>query len=200
MYSQLIKSSNGWGATIIDGLDTMIIMGLKDEYNEALDYIKNDLHFNTSIGNAKGFETSIRYLGGLISAYDLAGDPILLDKAKEVMKDTLLPLFSSPSGAPYTYMDVNRYVHEESRCKVIEQVLNARFLSHIMQIAKHLKRPTRSILQNLALTRLNSLVYHKSPKTTHTPNLPINWLKMPLAILVLCRDCIRLIGISAATQ
>ncbi|KAI7887171.1 seven-hairpin glycosidase [Lichtheimia hyalospora FSU 10163] len=85
----------------------MIIMGLKDEYNDALDFVKNDLYFNTSIGNAKGFETGIRYLGGLLSAYDLAGDSILLDKAKEVMEDVLLPLFSSPSGAPYTFMDVN---------------------------------------------------------------------------------------------
>ena len=86
----------------------MIIMGLKDEYKEALNFVQNDLYFNTSIGNAKGFETGIRYLGGLISAYDLAGDSILLDKAKEVMEDVLLPLFSSPSGAPYTFMDVNR--------------------------------------------------------------------------------------------
>lgn len=107
----------------------MIIMGLKDEYNEALDFVKNRLHFNSSIGDAKGFETGIRYLGGLISAYDLAGDSILLEKAKEVMEDVLLPLFASPSGAPYTYMNVNRYAW--MRSIVIEQVANARFLSHI---------------------------------------------------------------------
>lgn len=128
--SSIYKNSNGWGATIIDGLDTMIIMGLEDEYKQALDFIKNDLNFNTSIGDAKGFETGIRYLGGLISAYDLAGDSILLEKAKEVMDDVLLPLFSSPSGAPYTYMNVNRYAWR-MRSIVIEQVSNARFLSHL---------------------------------------------------------------------
>jgi mannosyl-oligosaccharide alpha-1,2-mannosidase len=45
------------------------------------------------------FETVIRYLGGLLSAYALSGEPILLARANELgMK--LLPAFNSPSGLP----------------------------------------------------------------------------------------------------
>ncbi|KAI8378102.1 glycoside hydrolase [Choanephora cucurbitarum] len=106
-------SRNGWGASIIDSLDTMLIMGLYDEYEEALGFVEG-LDFNTAIGDSKGFETNIRYLGGLLAAYDLKPDPILLSKAIEVAELTLVPLFvntKTPSGksvkVPLTYMDVN---------------------------------------------------------------------------------------------
>ena len=34
------------GATIIDGLDTLIIMGLQDEANDAIEWIEHNLSFN----------------------------------------------------------------------------------------------------------------------------------------------------------
>jgi mannosyl-oligosaccharide alpha-1,2-mannosidase len=45
------------------------------------------------------FETTIRYLGGLLSAYALSGEPILLKKADE-LGSRLLPAFNTPSGLP----------------------------------------------------------------------------------------------------
>ena len=45
------------------------------------------------------FETVIRYLGGLLSAYALSGDPILLSRADDLGK-MLLPAFNTPSGLP----------------------------------------------------------------------------------------------------
>ena len=45
------------------------------------------------------FETVIRYLGGLLSAYALSQDPILLSRADD-LGTVLLPVFLTPSGLP----------------------------------------------------------------------------------------------------
>ncbi len=45
------------------------------------------------------FETVIRYLGGLLSAYALSQDPILLSRADD-LGAALLPAFGTPSGLP----------------------------------------------------------------------------------------------------
>lgn len=45
------------------------------------------------------FETTIRELGGLLSAFDLSGDPVFVDKA-ERLGAKLLPAFDTPSGLP----------------------------------------------------------------------------------------------------
>ncbi|EPB86576.1 hypothetical protein HMPREF1544_06650 [Mucor circinelloides 1006PhL] len=113
-------SRNGWGASIIDALDTMLIMGLEKDYQEALEFVK-DIDFTKSKDTSKGFETNIRYLGGLLAANDLRPSRILVEKAIEVAEFTLLPLFVdsvTPSGrrvkVPYTYMDLNRNAPEIS--------------------------------------------------------------------------------------
>ena len=46
------------------------------------------------------FETVIRYLGGLLSAYALSKDPILLARADD-LGTALLPVFRTPSGLPF---------------------------------------------------------------------------------------------------
>ena len=74
----------GWGATLVDSLDTLWIMDMKEEFYEAaqaaakLDWAQcKDSHINM-------FETTIRHLGGLLSAYDLSGEKALLKKAVEL--------------------------------------------------------------------------------------------------------------------
>jgi hypothetical protein len=91
----------GWSATLVDSLDTLIIMGLKDEFNEALDVVR-DIDFSTTFRkDIPLFETVIRYLGGLLSAYDLADPkpPILLEKAIQ-LGDNLLGAFDTPNRMP----------------------------------------------------------------------------------------------------
>ena len=50
------------------------------------------------------FETVIRYLGGLLSAYALSGEPILLARADDLGK-ALLPAFNTSSGMPMYAVD-----------------------------------------------------------------------------------------------
>ena len=68
------------GLTIVDSLDTMWIMDLKQEFSEAQDWIKNSLHFDKN-RYVNLFEVTIRVLGSLLSTYHLTGDKEFLNKA-----------------------------------------------------------------------------------------------------------------------
>ena len=95
---------NGWGATLVDTLDTLWIMELREEFDAAVKEI-NKIDFKTSLRqDIPLFETVIRYLGGLISAYDLTSEqyPILLDKAIE-LAEILMGSFDTPNRMPVTY-------------------------------------------------------------------------------------------------
>ncbi|KAK4681883.1 hypothetical protein QC764_111480 [Podospora pseudoanserina] len=89
----------GWGATLVDSLDTLWIMGLNDEYKEAVQKTATINWDKTTSSHCSLFETTIRYLGGLLSAYDLNGDQVLLDKAVE-LGDMLYAGFDTPNHMP----------------------------------------------------------------------------------------------------
>lgn len=71
----------GMGMTMLDALDVLWIMGMKDEFKAARDWVASNLSFNKP-RSVSFFETTIRALGGLLAAYDLSGDKMFLDKAK----------------------------------------------------------------------------------------------------------------------
>ncbi|CAK9276687.1 unnamed protein product [Sphagnum jensenii] len=95
----------GLGATIIDSLDTLYIMGLQPQFNKARDWVAENLHFNKNY-DASVFETTIRVLGGLLSAYDLTAEKMFLTKAKEIA-DRLLPAWDTRTGIPYTTINLD---------------------------------------------------------------------------------------------
>jgi len=100
------QGGGGWGglgATIVDSIDTMMIMGLTEQIEKARTWIEA-LNFNVNY-DASTFETTIRYLGGLLAAYDLSKDELYLDKAKD-LADRLLPAFNSKSGIPYSTVNL----------------------------------------------------------------------------------------------
>lgn len=76
----------GWAASLVDSLDTLWIMGLIPEFEEAV-VAASKIDFNsTEHLPINVFETTIRYLGGFLGAYDVSSGkyPILLQKATEV--------------------------------------------------------------------------------------------------------------------
>lgn len=93
----------GLGLTIVDSLDTLYIMDLQEEYDEARNWVDQYLRFDVN-RDVNLFEVTIRVLGGLLSTYHLSGDKMYLDKALD-LGQRLLPCFDSPSGIPYS--DVN---------------------------------------------------------------------------------------------
>ncbi|KAA1111823.1 hypothetical protein PGT21_013079 [Puccinia graminis f. sp. tritici] len=103
----------GWGATLVDCLDTLLIMNLTLEYNYARTHVKAidwaytiDINrmgrygsYSTNQPMISFFETVIRYMGGLISAYDLSGDELMLERAED-LAEWLVPAFGTSSGLP----------------------------------------------------------------------------------------------------
>ncbi|KAI7907019.1 glycoside hydrolase [Cokeromyces recurvatus] len=129
-------SRNGWGATIIDSLDTLLIMNLEEDYQRALEFVSK-VDFSKSSVVSKGFETNIRYLGGLLAANDLRPNPILVQKAIEVADKTLLPLFTDTTSmnvklkVPYGYMDLIR-----NQPQIVDSILLAEFGSYSMEFTR----------------------------------------------------------------
>ena len=77
------KSNDEWfnlGLTLVDSLDTMWLMGLEDEFNEAREWVGSEMDIAQD-KDVNLFETTIRVLGGLLSTYHLTGDTLFLEKA-----------------------------------------------------------------------------------------------------------------------
>ncbi|RVW13934.1 Mannosyl-oligosaccharide 1,2-alpha-mannosidase MNS1 [Vitis vinifera] len=99
-----VNSFGGLGATLIDSLDTLYIMGLDEQFQRAREWVANSLDFNKNY-EASVFETTIRVVGGLLSAYDLSEDKLFLEKARDIA-DRLLPAWNTPSGIPYNIINL----------------------------------------------------------------------------------------------
>lgn len=89
----------GWGATLVDSLDTLWIMGLKDEFYEAVEAVARIDFGESSMSSISVFETTIRYLGGMVSAYDLSGEKVLLEKAIQI-GEMLYRAFDTDNNTP----------------------------------------------------------------------------------------------------
>lgn len=105
----LTKSFHDWYEqpllmTPVDALDTMILMGLKEEADTTRKYILANLSFDKDI-DVQNFEITIRLLGGLLSSHQLTGDRRLLALAED-LGNRLLPVFESPTGLPYKFVNL----------------------------------------------------------------------------------------------
>ena len=89
----------GWAATLVDALDTLWIMDLQEEFREAAKAAASIKFSSSTDSTINTFETTIRYLGGFLAAYDLSGDITLLQKAVEV-GEMLLVAFDTPNHMP----------------------------------------------------------------------------------------------------
>ena len=77
------KKSNEWfnlGLTLVDSLDTMWLMGLTDEFDEARNWVERDMVVGVD-KDVNLFETTIRVLGGFLSTYHLTQDRLFFDRA-----------------------------------------------------------------------------------------------------------------------
>jgi len=93
----------GLGTTLVDSLDTLWLMGMKDEFYKTRDLIDERLTNGTLHEKDRFvslFETTIRSLGGYLAAYDWSGDEVFLNAAKD-LADRLLPAFDTLSGIPW---------------------------------------------------------------------------------------------------
>ena len=73
----------GLGLTIVDSLDSLWLMGLREEFEEAKKWVAEELELDQD-RDVNLFETTIRVLGGLLSAYHLSKEEVFLHKAVSV--------------------------------------------------------------------------------------------------------------------
>uniref|UniRef100_A0A8D2NSW9 alpha-1,2-Mannosidase n=1 Tax=Zosterops lateralis melanops TaxID=1220523 RepID=A0A8D2NSW9_ZOSLA len=92
------------GATIVDALDTLYIMEMKEEFKEAKEWVEKNLDFNVN-AEISVFEVNIRFVGGLLSAYYLSGEEVFRKKAVE-LGEKLLPAFNTPTGIPWALLNI----------------------------------------------------------------------------------------------
>ncbi|KAF1832195.1 mannosyl-oligosaccharide 1,2-alpha-mannosidase precursor [Decorospora gaudefroyi] len=105
------NSRNGWGASAIDALSTALLMNQTTTVHQMLTYIPT-INWTSTDSTVSLFETTIRYLGGLLSAYDLLTGPLvhLVDNTEHVdalltqamhLANNLSYAFETPSGVPW---------------------------------------------------------------------------------------------------
>lgn len=109
VYKPLSKTGKNMGQyplgwIIVDSLDTMLIMGLDEEFKTAEAWVANELSYDFDY-EVNVFETTIRMLGGLLSAHYLSGNDMFLDKAVD-LGNRILGAFDSPSGIPYASVNL----------------------------------------------------------------------------------------------
>ncbi|KAF9195763.1 mannosyl-oligosaccharide alpha-1,2-mannosidase [Haplosporangium sp. Z 27] len=156
--------ANGQGFTIVDSLDTILMMGFKEEFEEAKNWVRDSLDFNQD-GEVNLFETTIRVLGGLLSAYDQSGhNPVFLTKAVD-LADRLMGAFDTPSGIPFASVHLARKQgvpgHEggiSSTSEVSTLQLEFKYLTHLTGDDKYWRAAERVILKMKEMDNLDGLV------------------------------------------
>ncbi|KAF4977856.1 hypothetical protein FZEAL_5700 [Fusarium zealandicum] len=93
------QTFHGWSAQIIDALDTLWLMDMKEEFQEAVQVVATIDWGRTTDSNLNLFEVVIRHLGGLLSAYELSDEAVLLGKAIE-LGEMLYSAFDTPNRLP----------------------------------------------------------------------------------------------------
>ncbi|PHH74987.1 hypothetical protein CDD82_4644 [Ophiocordyceps australis] len=102
------QTLSGWAAQLVDALDCLYIMGLDHDFAMAvsevavIDWARP--HDATAINL---FEVTIRYLGGLLAAYDLSHEPVLRAKAVE-LGNLVYAAFDTPNRLPSFWFDLAR--------------------------------------------------------------------------------------------
>jgi endoplasmic reticulum Man9GlcNAc2 1,2-alpha-mannosidase len=116
----MVEGGMGW--IIVDALDTMIMMNLTSRVKHAREWISTSLHYNAD-HDVNTFETTIRMLGGLLSAHYLSttfpqlaplrdddpnqpGEDLYIEKATD-LADRILGAFDSKSGIPFASINLN---------------------------------------------------------------------------------------------
>lgn len=109
---------NGWGASAVDALSTAVIMQQQTIVNQILDHIVT-IDYSQTATQVSLFETTIRYLGGMLSGYDLLNGPyqnLIGSKTAEVqallnqaenLANVLKFAFNTTTGIPYNDLNIN---------------------------------------------------------------------------------------------
>ncbi|CDF77451.1 mannosyl-oligosaccharide--1,2-mannosidase [Chondrus crispus] len=88
------------GLTLLDSLDTLLLMDLRDEYRQSRDWADRHLSFDAVSTRVSTFEIVIRATAGMNSAYQLTGDLLWRRKSVELADYLLLSFNLTATGCP----------------------------------------------------------------------------------------------------
>ncbi|BFZ63436.1 mannosyl-oligosaccharide alpha-1,2-mannosidase [Saitoella coloradoensis] len=149
---------NGLGWQIVDALDTAMLMDLGEVVGEGRDWIKANLTWEQD-AEVNVFETTIRMLGGLLSAHFLSagsGETVYLEKAID-LGDRLIGAYESQSGIPYASVNLKTgkgiVSHADggasSTAEVATLQLEMKYLSHLTGDPKYWDA-SQKVIQRIA--------------------------------------------------
>ncbi|CAL9164442.1 unnamed protein product [Musa hybrid cultivar] len=114
-------SLGGYALTLIDSLDTLALLGDRERFNAAVDWVSENVRFDID-KTVSVFETTIRILGGLLSAHLIASDYATGMKIQSYddqllhlsvdLAQRLLPAFDTPTGIPFGSVNLLHGVDE----------------------------------------------------------------------------------------
>ena len=159
----------GWAATLVDALDSLWIMGLKDEFKNAVSACEQIDFTTTETASVNVFETTIRYLGGFLAAYELSEKqyPTLLKKAVEV-GELLMCAFDTPNRMPIARWSWKDYTEGVGQTAP-QQVLVSEIGSLSLEFTK-LSQLTGDMKYYDAVQRISD-AFEKSQDTTRLPGM-----------------------------
>ncbi|KAI9700217.1 MAG: hypothetical protein M1820_006885 [Bogoriella megaspora] len=128
----------GFGATLVDNLDTLHIMNMDAEFEETV-VAAVGIDFNpekSSLDEINIFETIIRHLGGFLGTYELTEckDTRLLDKAVE-LGDMIYKAFDTPNRMPITHWNLRKAAQGEPQVAPDDGLL-AELASSFMELTR----------------------------------------------------------------
>ena len=83
MSDGFVDNNGRVGLTLIDSLDTLWYMDLKEEFNDGVNWVIENLNLD-STDEISIWEYGTKVLGGLLAAYELSGNELLLVKCVKV--------------------------------------------------------------------------------------------------------------------
>ncbi|KAJ4292064.1 hypothetical protein N0V90_009963 [Kalmusia sp. IMI 367209] len=180
------SSRNGWGAFIVDSATTLVLMGLWDELVLSVEHIVT-VDLTNADGLVDPFETTIRYLGGLVSLVDLydAGvipNHVIAEEARDAilrqavtLANALGPAYDTPTGMPWPRVDFSQSkgVLDPSRV-YLEGRDKGKHPNPVVGPA----RTGSSILENRVLTRLTGdPIYAQNSTLAWAPLVWTKWYR-----------------------
>jgi len=96
---------HSFGLSIIEAMDTLYVMGLDDELDLCVKWLRSNLNFDVD-ASVQMFEAVIRMVAGLMTGYYATGERFLLDGARDLADRRLVCFTKSPSDAPYRYANL----------------------------------------------------------------------------------------------
>ncbi|KAH8832926.1 glycoside hydrolase family 47 protein [Flagelloscypha sp. PMI_526] len=158
---------NGWGVTIYDSLDTLILLGMDQEYETALRHVEKATFPMPTSEFVPFFETVIRHLGGLLSANALRPNDMLVQKA-DLLAQRLDGVFNTDSGLPWFGINPENNTTLGSEIGVLAEIASLQLeYTYLAKVTKNKKWYDRA-------RNINRRLYEGNVRDTNG-FLPIGW-------------------------